>query len=72
MDADIALILTQDGIVTGAIYALLGLAVVLVFTVTRELFLPPDALVVQPDGALAREWKQWPEQRYPRTGGGAA
>ena len=45
MDADIALILTQDGIVTGAIYALLGLAVVLVFTVTRVLFLPQGDLV---------------------------
>lgn len=45
MDTDIALILTQDGIVTGAIYALLGLAVVQVFTVTRVLFLPQGDLV---------------------------
>lgn len=50
MDADIALILAQDGIVTGAIYALLGLAVVLVFTVTRVLFLPQGDLVAY--GAL--------------------
>jgi branched-chain amino acid transport system permease protein len=45
MNSDIALILAQDGIVTGAIYALLGLAVVLVFTVTRVLFLPQGDLV---------------------------
>lgn len=50
MDAEIALILAQDGVVTGAIYALLGLAVVLVFTVTRVLFLPQGDLVAY--GAL--------------------
>jgi hypothetical protein len=34
--------------------------------------LPPDALVVQPDGSLGRARKEWREQRYPRTGGEAA
>lgn len=35
MDLTVAAILLQDGITTGAIYALLGMALVLVFTVTR-------------------------------------
>ena len=39
MDSTIALILVQDGIVNGAIYALLGMALVLVFAVTRVM--PP-------------------------------
>jgi hypothetical protein len=34
--------------------------------------LPPDALVVQPDGTLGRAWKRVPEHSFPRTGGGAA
>jgi hypothetical protein len=34
--------------------------------------LPPEALVVQLDGSLGRARKELPEQRYPRTGGGAA
>jgi hypothetical protein len=37
MDAAVALLLTQDGITNGAIYALLALALVLVFAVTRVL-----------------------------------
>jgi len=36
MDMSIALILSQDGITNGAIYALLALALVLVFAVTRQ------------------------------------
>ena len=35
MDFSIAALLTQDGITNGAIYALLALALVLVFAVTR-------------------------------------
>ena len=35
MDFSIAVLLAQDGITNGAIYALLALALVLVFTVTR-------------------------------------
>ena len=40
MDLQIALLLGQDGITNGAIYALLALALVLVFTVTRVIFIP--------------------------------
>ncbi|WP_375458142.1 branched-chain amino acid ABC transporter permease [uncultured Enterovirga sp.] len=40
MDLSIFLILFQDGIVNAAIYALLALAMVLVFTVTRVIFVP--------------------------------
>lgn len=45
MDFSIALILLQDGIVNGAIYALLGMALVLVFTVTRAIFIPQGEFV---------------------------
>lgn len=45
MDFSIALILTQDGIVNGAIYVLLALALVLVFTVTRIIFIPQGEFV---------------------------
>lgn len=45
MDADIALILLQDGIVNGAIYALLALSLVLVFAVTRVILIPQGELV---------------------------
>ena len=50
MDADIALILLQDGVVNGAIYALLALSLVLVFTVTRVILIPQGELVAY--GAL--------------------
>ena len=40
LDLSIALILLQDGIVNAAIYALLALAMVLLFTVTRVIFVP--------------------------------
>ena len=45
MNVDIALILLQDGIVNGAIYALLALSLVLVFTVTRVILIPMGELV---------------------------
>ncbi|WP_414450624.1 branched-chain amino acid ABC transporter permease [Burkholderia sp. 22PA0099] len=45
MDLSIALILAQDGITTGAIYALLALALVLVFSVTRVIFIPQGEFV---------------------------
>ena len=50
MDLQIALLLTQDGIVNGAIYALLALALVLVFVVTRVIFIPQGEFVAY--GAL--------------------
>ena len=45
MTAQIALFLAQDGITSGAIYALLAMALVMVFLVTRVLFLPQGELV---------------------------
>ena len=50
MDFQIALLLAQDGIVNGAIYALLSLALVLVFAVTRVIFIPQGEFVAY--GAL--------------------
>ncbi len=50
MDLQIALLLGQDGIVNGAIYALLSLALVLVFAVTRVIFIPQGEFVAY--GAL--------------------
>ena len=40
MDLSIILILVQDGVTNAAIYALLALAMVMVFTVTRVIFVP--------------------------------
>jgi branched-chain amino acid transport system permease protein len=45
MDAQIALFLLQDGVTTGVVYALLALALVMVFVVTRVLFLPQGEFV---------------------------
>ncbi|MGE5468174.1 MAG: branched-chain amino acid ABC transporter permease [Ignavibacteria bacterium] len=45
MDLQIALLLGQDGIVNGAVYALLALALVLVFAVTRVIFIPQGEFV---------------------------
>lgn len=45
MDLQIALLLGQDGIANGAIYALLALALVLVFAVTRVIFIPQGEFV---------------------------
>ena len=50
MDLSIALILIQDGITNGAIYALLAIALVLVFAVTRTIFIPQGEFVTY--GAL--------------------
>lgn len=45
MDSQIALLLGQDGLVNGAVYALLALALVLVFSVTRVIFVPQGEFV---------------------------
>ncbi|MFP8777334.1 branched-chain amino acid ABC transporter permease [Hydrogenophaga sp. RWCD_12] len=50
MDFSIASILALDGLTNGAVYALLGLATVLVFTVTRVIFIPQGEFVAY--GAL--------------------
>ncbi|MBL8393360.1 MAG: branched-chain amino acid ABC transporter permease [Candidatus Accumulibacter sp.] len=51
MDLQIALLLGQDGVTNGAIYALLALALVLVFAVTRVIFIPQGEFVAL--GALS-------------------
>ena len=50
MNFDIALLLAQDGVTNGAIYALLALALVLAFAVTRVIFIPQGEFVAY--GAL--------------------
>ena len=45
MDSDIALALLQDGVTNGCLYALLALALVVVFAVTRVIFIPQGELV---------------------------
>ncbi len=50
MNTTIMLFLVQDGITNGAIYALLGLALVLVFAVTRVILIPQGEFVTY--GAL--------------------
>ena len=45
MDGAIALILAQDGVVNGAIYALVALGLVLVYAVTRVVFVPQGEFV---------------------------
>ncbi|MFC3608587.1 branched-chain amino acid ABC transporter permease [Stutzerimonas tarimensis] len=51
MNLQIAMLLGQDGITNGAIYALLALSILLVFTVTRILLIPQGEFVTY--GALA-------------------
>ena len=53
MDLQIALLLVQDGIVNGAIYALMALALVLVFSVTRVIFIPQGEFVAYAALAMA-------------------
>ena len=45
MDFSIASILALDGVTNGAVYALLALATVLVFAVTRVIFIPQGEFV---------------------------
>jgi branched-chain amino acid transport system permease protein len=51
LDSTVALVLAQDGLTNGAIYALLSLALVLVFAVTRVIFIPQGEFVAY--GALS-------------------
>ncbi|MEH3085725.1 MAG: branched-chain amino acid ABC transporter permease [Xylophilus ampelinus] len=51
MDSQIVLLLGQDGITSGAIYALLALSIVLVFSITRVLLVPQGEFVTF--GAMA-------------------
>jgi branched-chain amino acid transport system permease protein len=50
VNLEIALLLAQDGLVNGAIYALIALTLILVFTVTRVVFVPQGESVTY--GAL--------------------
>jgi len=50
VDLQIAVLLLQDGFTNGAVYALLGIAIVLVFAVTRIIFVPQGEFVAY--GAL--------------------
>jgi branched-chain amino acid transport system permease protein len=45
MDAQIALLLAQDGLINGAVYGLAALALVLVFSVTRIIFIPQGEFI---------------------------
>jgi branched-chain amino acid transport system permease protein len=45
MDASIAAILGFDGLTTGAVYALMAISLVLVFTVTRVIYIPAGEFV---------------------------
>jgi len=45
MDATILLLIVKDGVVNGAVYALLAIAIVLVFSVTRVIFIPQGEFV---------------------------
>ena len=53
MNFDIALWLVQDGITNGAIYALLALALLLVFAVTRIIFVPQGEFIAYAALSLA-------------------
>lgn len=63
MDFSIAAILAQDGTTSGAIYALLALALVLVFSVTRVIFIPQGEFVAF--GALTLAAMQ--SDKFPHT-----
>lgn len=63
MDLQIALLLGQDGLVNGAIYGLMALALVLVFSVTRVIFIPQGEFVAF--GALSLAMLQ--QGRVPAT-----
>ena len=45
MNSTIAMFLAQDGIINGAIYALVGVTLVLVFAVTRVIFVPQGEFI---------------------------
>jgi branched-chain amino acid transport system permease protein len=45
LNSTIALFLVQDGVINGAIYALVGIALVLVFSVTRVIFVPQGQFI---------------------------
>jgi len=73
MNADIALWLAQDGITNGAIYGLLALALLLVFSVTRVIFVPQGEFISYAALSLALlQAGQLPGVVYVLVGGGLA
>ena len=72
MTPDIVLWLAQDGITNGAIYALLALALLLVFSVTRVIFVPQGEFISYAALSLALlQSGQVPGVVYVLVGGGA-
>ncbi|MCC6608663.1 MAG: branched-chain amino acid ABC transporter permease [Burkholderiales bacterium] len=72
MTADIVAWLAQDGITNGAIYALLALALLLVFAVTRVIFVPQGEFIAYAALSLAlMESGRVPGTVYILLGGGA-
>ena len=53
MDLTIAGVLTVDGLTNGAVYALLGMGIVLLFSVTRIIFIPQGEFVAYAALAMA-------------------
>jgi len=73
MNGDIFLWLAQDGVTNGAIYALLALALLLVFTVTRVIFVPQGEFITFAALSLALlETGKVPGTLYILVFGGAA
>jgi branched-chain amino acid transport system permease protein len=71
--AEIVLWLAQDGITNGAVYALLALALLLVFSVTRVIFVPQGEFISYAALSLALlQAGQVPGVVYVLLGGGAA
>jgi branched-subunit amino acid ABC-type transport system permease component len=71
MNLDIALMLVLDGITNGAIYALLALALLLVFSVTRIIFVPQGEFISYAALSLALlQAGQVPGIVYVLVGGG--
>lgn len=71
MTGDIALWLIQDGVTTGAIYALLALALLLVFAVTRVIFVPQGDFISYAGLTLGMlQLGQLPGTIYLLVGGG--
>ena len=71
MTADIVLWLVQDGVTNGAIYALLALALLLVFAVTRVIFVPQGEFIAYSALSLGLlQIGQVPGTVYVLVGGG--
>ena len=64
VDLTIFLFLLQDGMINGAVYALVALALVLVFAVTRVILIPQGEFVALTVAVLGRSQAS-PRGRYP-------